>query len=191
MFQGLFLDTAGDKGIAFIFSEKEIVASFCFPSTDDLFLILDKTLKEADVLPTDLDFIAAGRGPGSFTGIRKAQMAARALAYALNLPLYGLSSLHLYGGQGPLLMDARSGGFWAQVPGEEPVLISHEQLGAFTQVFPLLFSPHPEKIESKLRESGYLGRIEKGDFDLKWIVAELLKERNREGASHPDILYLR
>lgn len=191
MFQGLFVDTAGCEGVALIFSEDKIAASFTFPSTTELFSTLNKTLASAQIAPSDLNFIAAGVGPGSFTGIRNAQMAARSLAYALNIPLYGLSSLSLYGAKGPLLMDARSGGVWAQVPEEAPVLVSHEKLGEFIRAYPVLYSPHPEKLDSKLRACGFSGKLEKAVFDLEGIRAEVLKERSREGASYPDILYLR
>lgn len=191
MSQGLFVDTASFEGVALIFSEDKIAASFVFPSNTELFSTLSKAFLLAQMVPSDLDFIAAGVGPGSFTGVRNAQMAARSLAYALKIPLYGLSSLSLYGEEGPLLMDARSGGVWAQVPKSPPELISPEKLGEFVKDYSVLYSPHPEKLEAKLKVQGFLGRLEKAAFDLEGIKAEVLKERSREGASYPDILYLR
>jgi tRNA threonylcarbamoyl adenosine modification protein YeaZ len=41
----------------------------------------------------DLAFIAAAKGPGSFTSTRLGMVTARTLAQQLNIPLYGISSL--------------------------------------------------------------------------------------------------
>src|SRR5262249_7747554 len=48
---------------------------------------------EAGIAPRDLDLIAATEGPGSFTGVRIAIAAARALALATPAKLYGTDSL--------------------------------------------------------------------------------------------------
>ncbi|MHB1610326.1 MAG: tRNA (adenosine(37)-N6)-threonylcarbamoyltransferase complex dimerization subunit type 1 TsaB [Sulfobacillus sp.] len=48
------------------------------------------------------DAIACGIGPGSFTGVRIAVTAAKALAYAWNIPVKGVSSLQAWAMQIPL-----------------------------------------------------------------------------------------
>jgi tRNA threonylcarbamoyladenosine biosynthesis protein TsaB len=53
----------------------------------------DELLEQAGVEPRELTALVAGTGPGSFTGVRIGLAAARALAFALELPLAGVSTL--------------------------------------------------------------------------------------------------
>ncbi|GIP49701.1 tRNA (adenosine(37)-N6)-threonylcarbamoyltransferase complex dimerization subunit type 1 TsaB [Paenibacillus sp. J53TS2] len=50
-------------------------------------------LEAAGLAKQDLDGIAVGIGPGSYTGIRIAVTTAKTLAWSLRLPVYGVSSL--------------------------------------------------------------------------------------------------
>ena len=56
---------------------------------------IDKTLKENNKKPLDIDFLAVGVGPGRWTGVRTAVNVARSLSFSLKIPVYTVSSLRI------------------------------------------------------------------------------------------------
>ncbi len=54
---------------------------------------IDRLLERNDLRIEDIDLIAVGTGPGSFTGVRIGVAAAQAIAFASNTPVIGVSSL--------------------------------------------------------------------------------------------------
>ena len=87
--------------------------------------MVDEVLTQAGLNRQQLDGIAYGRGPGSFTGIRIAASVMQGIALALDLPVYGVSSLQAIaqqlvetgsyqpGQQIAVIMDAHMGEvFW-------------------------------------------------------------------------------
>ena len=77
-------------------------------------------LAEAGIKPGDLDGIACGVGPGSFTGIRIGVATAATLAFAADLPVLDVGSLHGIAANAPqdaravlVALDARRGRVFA------------------------------------------------------------------------------
>lgn len=64
-----------------------------YTHAENLHVFIDKVLKEAGISPRDLNAIAVGSGPGSYTGLRIGVSAAKGLAYALKIPLISVNTL--------------------------------------------------------------------------------------------------
>lgn len=56
-------------------------------------IFVDELLRETGVQPDDLDAVAVGKGPGSYTGLRIGVSFAKGLCYALDIPLIAVGSL--------------------------------------------------------------------------------------------------
>ncbi|CAM3893183.1 tRNA (adenosine(37)-N6)-threonylcarbamoyltransferase complex dimerization subunit type 1 TsaB [Cytobacillus oceanisediminis] len=57
---------------------------------------IEMLMKDCDVKPADLDKIVVAKGPGSYTGVRIGVTIAKTLAWTLNIPLAGVSSLEIF-----------------------------------------------------------------------------------------------
>lgn len=56
---------------------------------------IETLMKDCDMKPSDLSKIVVAEGPGSYTGVRIGVTIAKTLAWTLNIPLTGVSSLEV------------------------------------------------------------------------------------------------
>jgi tRNA threonylcarbamoyladenosine biosynthesis protein TsaB len=95
----LAIDTAAQTGSVALLHGQTLVAESLVnvQATHSELLLdqIDQALRLAGLVLSDLDLIAAVRGPGSFTGLRIGLATANGLAQALGLKLIGVSSLQL------------------------------------------------------------------------------------------------
>ncbi|HLR80986.1 MAG TPA: tRNA (adenosine(37)-N6)-threonylcarbamoyltransferase complex dimerization subunit type 1 TsaB [Bacillota bacterium] len=61
---------------------------------------IDQLMKEVKVIPEDLTKIVVAKGPGSYTGVRIGLTTAKTMAWALDIPIIGVSSLEVLAYQG-------------------------------------------------------------------------------------------
>ncbi|WP_301103131.1 tRNA (adenosine(37)-N6)-threonylcarbamoyltransferase complex dimerization subunit type 1 TsaB [Propionivibrio sp.] len=122
----LALETATDPGSVALWRSGAVVVRSCqdgCSNSETLLPLAQTVLREAGLGFADLDGIAFGAGPGSFTGLRVACGVAQGLAVARDLPLLGVGTLAAMalasGGERVLVaLDARMGeiyiGFFEQ-----------------------------------------------------------------------------
>ena len=90
---------------------------------------VDALLRQAGAHPSDLDRLAVGLGPGSFTGVRIGLAVARGLALSLDLSGAGVSTLAALAAGAPdalPVIDAKRREVFALVDGEPRVLAPQE-----------------------------------------------------------------
>jgi tRNA threonylcarbamoyladenosine biosynthesis protein TsaB len=116
----------------------------------------DELLREAGVKPSELGGVVVGTGPGSFTGLRMGLAAARGLAFALGVPVAGVSTL-----------DALAAG----APGALPVVDAGRR-EIFTRVNGESVSAAPQELELEP------GTLCVGDGAVRY--RDVLEERGAE-----------
>lgn len=92
----LALDTSTENcSVALLVGDKLYSRSEIAPRdhTKKVLPMVDEVLKEAGISLKQLDALAFGRGPGSFTGVRIGIGIAQGLAFGANLPMIAISTL--------------------------------------------------------------------------------------------------
>jgi tRNA threonylcarbamoyl adenosine modification protein YeaZ len=138
----LAIDTSGSRQAVVLLDAGAVVAGDEWtrtPGDAPLLRRVEALARRAGFGPTDLSAIAAGRGPGSFTGIRLGVALAMGIASGLGLPLFALESLRILAAQGPsdgpagALRDAGRGEVFAWRPGMTPARLSSRGLAGWIQ----------------------------------------------------------
>lgn len=116
----LAIDTSNEVlGIALL-NEDEVVGEYITNMKKNhsvrVMPAIEKLLSDCETEANDLDKIVVAQGPGSYTGVRIGVTVAKTLAWALQIPLVGVSSLatlaasaHYFDGYICPLFDARRG----------------------------------------------------------------------------------
>ena len=120
----LAFDTATDVATSALVWDGEVLGEFTSRPVTVLEDV-DALFRRGGVRDTQLEGIAVGIGPGSFTGIRMGLAVARALAFALDVGVAGVSTLDALAAGAPgavPVIDARRREVFANVGGEPRAL---------------------------------------------------------------------
>jgi tRNA threonylcarbamoyladenosine biosynthesis protein TsaB len=125
----LAFDTATDVATSALVRDGKVLgerASRAVRILDDF----EELLGAAGLSSEDVDRLAVGRGPGSYTGLRMGLVTARTLSFSLAAPVSGVSTLDALAAGSPgavPLIDARRGEVFT-LAGAEPVVVPAEDL---------------------------------------------------------------
>ncbi|MHC4932005.1 MAG: tRNA (adenosine(37)-N6)-threonylcarbamoyltransferase complex dimerization subunit type 1 TsaB [Planctomycetota bacterium] len=129
----LAIDVTGPGGGAALLTPQELkvaVAPAEVKRARNLVPSIEGLLKDARLDLADLDLVACGVGPGSFTGIRIGIATAAALAHSAGLPVLDVGSLHSIAANAPesarrvlVALNARAGRVYAALFERGPKLI--------------------------------------------------------------------
>lgn len=116
----LCIETATEWGVVAFLEEDKLLFQAKIPKglQNSKFLLpeLEKGIKEIGWELEDLSYILCGIGPGSYTGIRIGASAAKALSFASQVPLIGISTLACFSpareGEFAVVLDAKISGFY-------------------------------------------------------------------------------
>jgi tRNA threonylcarbamoyladenosine biosynthesis protein TsaB len=120
----LAFDTATDVATSALVDDGEVLAERASHART-LLEDVDALLRQGGAHSRDLDALAVGIGPGSFTGVRIGLATARGLAFALDLQGAGVSTLAALAAGAPgavPVVDARRSEVFALIDGEPSVL---------------------------------------------------------------------
>ena len=93
----LIIDTALEEAIVAISNEGKIIAELSNKEAHShasfIQVAIEKLLEAQNMVIKDIDAIAVTLGPGSYTGLRVGLATAKGIAYAIQKPIIGLSTL--------------------------------------------------------------------------------------------------
>lgn len=177
----VIIETATTKGLLALASGSQVIASrellLGLGNSRELEPAMEAMFQEANIKPADLHFVAVGRGPGSYTGIRVGAACAKALAIGLNVPLVGVSSLKsfvppdAYEGHFCAVIDAKIGGVYYLEGKKEKnqisylgneAMVSIEALSDKLGHIPCLVTPLWKPLEARITKNFPLHLFEVG-----------------------------
>lgn len=148
----LFIDTSSaDVSIAIVKGE-EVLSKITesIPNQHSIYTVsfLDKVLKEAGLMPKDIEKIMVVTGPGSFTGVRIGVTIAKVYAYLENIQIIPVSSLKMMAlsvehNYCLSLIDARHDHYYIGLYDQENNEVISEQYNTKEKVLEIIDKYHP------------------------------------------------
>lgn len=169
----LVIDTATERGMFSYVRDDEVLFAYYLPfglqEAQKLLAMLHEQLKQQGLSLQDLDAIAVGIGPGSYTGIRIGATIGKMLSYALSIPLVGVCTLETFAPESnengednsafAVAIDAKIAGIYVQL-GETtgqtttfsspPQVLPLEEAVEYLKSTQTIVSPNVKPLQEKL-----------------------------------------
>ena len=163
----LVIDVCSDRGVAALVKDGKV--AFCaglpFGLHNSRVLVpkIEEGFHSLNINSKDIDLIAVGIGPGSYTGMRVGSVVAKSISYTHKIPLVGVCSLEGYlpdhQGAFAAMIDAKMAGCYL-IKGEkrgdkveyisQPEVWSIEHVGNHLNEIPVIVSPSASALKEKL-----------------------------------------
>jgi tRNA threonylcarbamoyladenosine biosynthesis protein TsaB len=148
-------------------------------------------LRQAEAGQQDLTGLVVGTGPGSFTGLRLGLAAARGLAFALDLPVAGVSTLHALAAGAPGALPVIDAGRREvfTLDGREPACVKPQELALVAGT--VCVGDGALRYRSVLEERGATILPDDDPRHLPWAQRHVELARDFGPAEEIEPLYLR
>lgn len=163
--------------------------------------MVEETMREAELTYGDLDAIAVGIGPGSFTGIRIGMAAAHGFALAGNIPLIGISTLESmafaanHSGVTGAIMHAGKGQYYCQWFDGTPPRARSEAILCLPEEVRTNAPPEASMLVGNAAAEFSPALPESKATDITFpeaqYIARLAAARDSAGVAHLEPLYIR
>jgi tRNA threonylcarbamoyladenosine biosynthesis protein TsaB len=206
----LGIDTSTAVASVAVISEGDILGEITISNqkthAEKIMVMVDQLLCLLKLNPKDLDAIAVGVGPGSFTGVRIGVTTAKGLAHSLACPLYEISSLealsHKMVGVNIVcpMMDARRETVFTALYGEETMLPEQIHIDVLLERCKAYDSvgfigdgayKHQAKIKEALGEKAIIQAREQGQMSAAGLCLLAYKSQNQKSYEDVSVVYLR
>ncbi len=192
----LSLDTASTTLSLSLFENEKVLAKFdetmlrgqaerLIPEIQTLFQKAGREVK-------DLSAVSVGVGPGSFTGVRVALATARGFALALNVPVYGVSSLDAYAyGAGEdvfVALDTKRGDFYVAGYNKDLEEVFEPRVMSMDEIKILNPKLIASDVPDVFMQEGF--KMRENDFSLSEQIAKIALARGEENLP-AEPMYLR
>ncbi len=176
------LDTSTQKSFIALSQEGKIIDSCLMAKgpllSKEIAFSIQNLFQKYHILVKDLDYIALGIGPGSYTGLRVGAIIAKSFRLAHQIPIVGFCSLYGFipdqSASFVSVIDARSGGLYVAegIKQNQNITFSDPQVISIEEASPLL--EHAEYVitpdlQLKERISSFSKKVQEKGCDLEFL----------------------
>lgn len=195
----LLIETSTERGIVALFQDEQLLhlveLPFGYQNSKYLLPMVQTAFEASGLNPQDVHLIVAGIGPGSYTGIRVGAMTAKALAYALQVPLVGISSMDGFIPEKKCayaaVIDAKIGGVYVQIGESKPALYPLGEAIALLKNIEVLVTPFAQHLQTKMIGAWNWEERYPDAHQLIRLAMARFKAGDYATDGHLELLYLR